>query len=102
MDLRLETIPSAQGKPANMVFRPSARDIAWQKFYQKHNGKIGTEFAKEALTSPVLAAHTSLDAKYTTSALARKMETWAMYGPPTGNTWNPRKDEKEKYPEIKP
>jgi hypothetical protein len=34
--------------------------------------------------------------------MAKKMETWAMYGPPTGGTWNPRKDENEKYPEIKP
>jgi hypothetical protein len=101
MDVRLETIPSAQGKPASVVFRPEQRDITWQQLYQKHKGKIGLDFAKESLTSPKIALKTSLDAKFTTSAMARKMDSWAMYGPPTGKTWNPSNQEKEKYPEVK-
>jgi len=101
MDIRLETIPSAQGKPANVVFRPQPRDVTWQELYKKHKGKIGIEFVKESFASPIIAAPSSLDAKFTTTELARKLESWAMYGPPTGITWNPRKDEKEKYPEIK-
>jgi hypothetical protein len=102
MDVRLETIPSAKSTPSSVIFKPQSRDIAWQQFYQKHKGNIGLDFAKETLTSPKLALPSSLDAKYTNSAMARNLQSWAMYGPPTGNTWNPRKDEKDKYPEIKP
>jgi Phospholipase B len=102
MEVRLETIPSAHGKPANMIFRPQQRDITWQKLYHQHKGNIGIEFAKEAFTSPIIAAPSSLDAKFTTTAMAKKLESWALYGPPTGKTWNPTKMEKEKYPEIKP
>ena len=57
MDVRLETIPSAQGKPASVVFRPHGRDITWQKLYQKHKGKIGVDFAKEAFSSPDPGRH---------------------------------------------
>jgi Phospholipase B len=101
MEVRLETIPSVQGKPANVIFRPQQRDITWQKLYHKNKGKIGVEFAKEAFKSPIIAAPTSLDAKFTTTAMAKKLESWAMYGPPTGKTWNPKDSEKQKYPEIK-
>src|SRR5262249_10212048 len=47
MDVRLETIPSVHGKPANVVFRPQGRDITWQKLYHKHKGKIHVAFAKQ-------------------------------------------------------
>ena len=102
MDVRLETIPSAHGKPTNMIYRPQSRDLAWQKFYEKHKGKIGEEFAKEVFTSPSLAnVNASLDAKFTTTAMAKQMQTWALFGPPTGKTWNPSKQEKDRFPEIK-
>jgi hypothetical protein len=103
MDVQLETVPSAKGKPANVVFRPQQRDIAWQKVYEKYKGKIGIDFAKEAFTSKALATpKNSLDAKFTTTELARQLKSYAFFGPPTGQTWNPSKQDKEKYPEIKP
>jgi hypothetical protein len=102
MDVRLETIASSHAKPANVIFRPQPRDVKWQKMYHDNKGKIGLDFAKEAFTSPALATNNaSLDAKYTNSAMARELKSWAVFGPPTGKTWNPRKDEKDKYPEIK-
>lgn len=102
LDVRLETIADAKGRPSNLVWRPTERDLAWQKLYQKHKGKIGSDFAKEFSASNILAGPTSLDAKFTTTALAKEMKTWAVFGPPTGKTRNPTKAEKKKYPEIKP
>src|SRR5262249_15440892 len=77
-------------------------DITWQKLYHKHKGKIDVAFAKEAFSSPVIAAPSSLDAKFTTTELARQLKSWALFGPPTGKTWNPTAKQKELYPEIKP
>ena len=94
--------PDAKARPGNIVFRPSERDLAWEKLYEKHKGKIGVEFVKEFCASDVLTGPTALDAKFTTTALARETKTWAVFGPPTGKTRNPTKQEKKKYPEIKP
>jgi hypothetical protein len=103
MEVRLETIASAKGKPGNVVFRPQPRDLEWQKIYTKYKGKIGVDFAKEAFTSPKLSfLNNSLDAKFTTASMAKQLQSYAFFGPPTGKTWEPRKDEKERYPDIKP
>ncbi len=102
LELRLETIASVSGRPANLVFHPSDRDQAWQKLYHKYNGKIDVNFAKEAFTSPPLAAYHSLDAKFTTSDMAKQLKSWAIFGPPLGRTWEPTADERHNYPEIKP
>src|SRR5947209_1278122 len=102
LDVRLETLASTKDRPANVVFRPSARDITWQKLYHKHKGKIGVAFGKEAFTTPPLAAYHSLDAKFTTTDLAKKLQSWALFGPPLGRTWQPTQEERQRYPEIKP
>jgi hypothetical protein len=103
IDVRMETVASAKGKPANVVFRPQPRDVTWQQMYTKYKGKIGVDFAKEAFTSPALAfQNSSLDAKFTTAEMAKELKSYAFFGPPTGKTWNPSKQEKDKYPDIKP
>jgi Phospholipase B len=102
VNVRLETIADAKGRPSKVVWRPNERDLAWQKLYEKHKGKIGADFAKEFSASDVLAGPTALDAKFTTTALAKEMKTWAAFGPPTGKTREPSKSEKKKYPDIKP
>jgi hypothetical protein len=102
IDLRLETIPGVNARPANLVFSPSPRDIVWQRLYQKHKGKIDVAFAKEAFTTPPLAAYHSLDAKFTTTDLAKQLKSWALFGPPLGRTWQPTQEERQRYPEIRP
>jgi hypothetical protein len=102
LELRLETVASVKGRPANVVFYPSDRDRAWQKLYHKYKGKIGVEFGKEAFTTPPLAAWPSLDAKFTTSDLARQLKSWALFGPPLGRTWQPTQEERKRHAEIKP
>src|SRR5262249_20262573 len=64
--------------------------------------KIDVSFGKLAFTTPPLAAHPSLDAKFTTTDLAKQLKSWALFGPPLGRTWEPTQEERKLYPEIKP
>jgi hypothetical protein len=100
--VRLETVPTVDGKPANVVFHPSDRDRTWLRLYQKHKGKIAEGFGFEAYSTPPLVAHPSCDAKFTTSALARELRTWARFGPPMGRTWEPTEDERARCPTVQP
>ena len=100
--LRLETVPGVNGRPANLVFSPSPRDRAWQRLYHKYQGKIDVAFAKEAFTSPPIAAFHSLDAKFTTTDMAKELKSWALFGPPLGRTWQPTFAQRKLFPEIKP
>jgi hypothetical protein len=102
LDVRLETIASVEGKPANPVFRPSPREKEWMRLYNKHKGKIGVEFGKEAFTTPIIAASHSLDAKFTTTDLAKDLKTWALFGPPLGKSWQPTQEERQRFADIQP
>ena len=102
LDVRLETVASVKGRPVATVFHPSDRDRMWLKLYDQHRGKMDADFGKLAFTTAPLAAYHSADAKVTTTDMARQMKTWALYGPPLGRTWEPTKDEHEKYSEIRP
>jgi hypothetical protein len=102
VQVRLETVASVEGRPANVVFHPTDRDRAWQRLFHKHKGKIGVAFGKEAFTTPPIAAYPSLDAKFTTTALAKQLKSWALFGPPLGRTWEPTDDQRQRYPEIRP
>ena len=102
LDVRLETIASVEGRPAVAVFHPSDRDLKWLGLYDEHKGKIDADFGKLAFTTPPLAAYHSVDAKFTTSDMARELKTWALFGPPLGRTWKPTFDERQLYPEVRP
>jgi hypothetical protein len=102
LEVRLETIPSVAGKPANMVFAASDRDRTWLKLYEKHKGKITADFGFEAFTTAPLAAFPSCDAKFTTSAMAKELKTWGLFGPPRGRTWDPSDAERARYSDIRP
>ena len=78
LQVRLETIPSTQEKPHNMVWSPSERDKTWLKFYQKNQGKISLENTKQIFMTAPITAYPSLDAKITTSAMAKELKTWAL------------------------
>jgi hypothetical protein len=102
LDVRLETVASTEGRPANATFHPSDRDRKWLELYDKHKGKIDASFGKLAFTTPPLAAYHSVDAKFTTSDMAKELKTWALFGPPLGRTWHPTFEDRQKYPEIQP
>ena len=88
-NVRLETVPALDGRPANVVFHPSDRDRTWLRLFDRKNKAIDADFGFQAFTTPPLAASHSLDAKFTTTAMARELETWAKFGPPLGRTWEP-------------
>jgi hypothetical protein len=100
LQVRLETIPGVNGRPENMVWKPSDRDKLWQRLYSEHKGKIDADFGRLAFTTPPLSAYRSLDAKYTTSDMTKRMQTWALYGPPLGRTWEPTRAERAKFPTM--
>ncbi len=102
IDVRLETIPSVNDRPVNLVWRPSDRDKTWLRLYAENKGRIDADFGRKAFTTAPLAAYHSLDAKYTTSALAKQLKTWALFGPPLGKPWEPSELERKNYPEIRP
>jgi hypothetical protein len=102
IEVRLETVASVKGRPANVVFRPTDRDKAWLRLFHKYRGKIDANFGKIAFTTPPIAAYPSLDAKFTTTDLARDLKTWALFGPPLGRTWKPTREETKLYPEVRP
>jgi hypothetical protein len=102
LDVRLETIPAVNAEPANMVWRPTDRDKTWLRLFNQYKGRIDANFGKTAFTTPPVAACASLDAKFTTTDMAKELKTWALFGPPLGRSWQPTDEEKKKYPEIHP
>lgn len=102
LDVRLETIASLGAKPEPTVWVPSDRDIKWQELFRKHQGRLAEPFGFEAYSTPPLAAFSSLDAKFTTSAMARELKVHALFGPPLGRTWDPTAFDRNRVPSIRP
>ena len=97
-----ETTPDLRGKPANLVIHPRTRDSAWRDLFERSRGQIGEAFGFEAFTTPPIAAFPSCDAKFTTADLARRLQSWGLFGPPLGRTWDPAPQDKDEYPAIQP
>ncbi len=102
LQVRLETLPSVTGRPANVVFHSTDRDRTWLSLFDQKNKKIDVDFGFLAFTTPPLAAAHALDAKFTTTAMARELKTWAKFGPPLGRTWEPTDAERRRFNEIHP
>jgi hypothetical protein len=102
LEVRIETVPSLAAKPANLVFHPHDRDVVWQQLFERRRGKIDASFGFEAFTTPPLAAFHSCDAKFTTTALAKELKSWALFGPPLGRTWDATPEETRRLSDIKP
>ena len=102
LHVRLETVAALDGLPANIVFHPSDRDRTWLQLFDRKNKAIDAEFGFLAFTTPPLAASHSLDAKFTTTKMARELTTWAKFGPPLGQTWEPTDAERRKFPDMMP
>jgi hypothetical protein len=102
LEVRLETLATTDGRPVSTVWRPSDRDKKWLELYDRYKGKIDEQFGKVAFTTPPIAAYHSVDAKFTTTDLAKGLKTWALFGPPLGRTWQPTFDERQRFPEVQP
>lgn len=101
-EVRLETVASINDRPQNMIYRPHDRDRVWVQLYNSHKGRIDADFGREAFTTAPLASFTSVDAKFTTTDMAKDMKSYAMFGPPMGRSWQPAPWEREKFPAVRP
>jgi hypothetical protein len=100
--VRTEALPvDPELRPDRVEWEPDDRDKAWMRFYDKHKGKIDADAAKKVFADPSLALSHSLDAKFTTTALAKDLASWATYGPPTGKTWRPTPEDRDNHPGIR-
>jgi hypothetical protein len=102
LQVRLETVPALGGRPADVVFHSSDRDRKWLELFDRKNKAIDADFGFLAFTTPPLSASHSLDAKFTTTAMARELKTWAKFGPPLGHTWEPTDAERARFTDIEP
>lgn len=102
LQVRLETISDPRERPRSTAWIPSARDKKWLEFYAANRGKIDAEAGKLAFSTPPVCASSSLDAKVTTTAMAKDLKTHAIFGPPIGGTWQPTEHQREEFPEIVP
>jgi hypothetical protein len=102
LEVRLDTIASINDKPANMVWKPADRDKKWLQLYARYKGKIDADFGKTAFTTTPLCSAITIDAKYTTTDLAKQLKSWVMFGPPLGKSWQPTDDEKQRFSDIRP
>ena len=101
LKVRLDTYASLDDRPRDVSWRPGDRDQAWLTLLKGHHGKVDINFGKLAFTTPPLAAHSSLDAKVTTSALVKELKSVALFGPPLGLAWRPSFDQRTKYADIR-
>ncbi|RPI88876.1 MAG: hypothetical protein EHM42_03995 [Planctomycetaceae bacterium] len=102
LEVLKETTADLGGKPANLTIYPKTRDKAWLRLFADRRGTIGEAFGFEAFTTPPLAAFPSCDAKFTTAPLAKKLQSWALFGPPLGRTWDPAPQDRAGYPDVRP
>lgn len=102
LSVRLDTVADPSGPPEDVTFRPSNRDRAWLRLYDAHRGRIDEDFAVKAFTTAPLASRTSLDAKFTTTALARDLRSRALFGPPLGRVWRPLPEAAAEDPALRP
>src|ERR1044071_2570601 len=100
--MRMETIPATNDRPANMVWHPSDPDLKWLELYRKNFGAMDESFGARAFTTAPLCSSASVDAKFTTAALARTQKSWCIFGPPLQHTWLPTLDDMQKYKDIVP
>jgi len=89
LDVRLEYMPDPHGAPRDLPFVPAIRDVKWQQMYKEHKGSIDESFAFLAFRTAPLVSASTMDAKVTTSEMAKQMMTWAVFGKPNQREWAP-------------
>jgi hypothetical protein len=97
LNVRLEYAPDPKWQPQDLPFVPAIRDIKWQQMYQQYKGKIDEGFGFTAFRTAPLVAGSTMDSKVTTSEMASKMMTWALFGKPNQREWVPTPQQKESF-----
>ncbi len=100
--LRLETLAATNDRPIDALFAPRPRDRAWLNLFAARRGRIAAPFGFEAFGGAPIVGYQSCDAKFTNSAAAKKLESWALFGPPLGRVWMPKRSDAERHPDVQP
>jgi len=79
-EVRKEYIPNAANAPYDLIFTPWNRDLAFNEFYRKYNGKIDAIAGVNLwASSPINRAH-ACDGKITTTEMAKELVFLAHFG----------------------
>jgi hypothetical protein len=97
LSVRMEYVPDPHGAPQDLPFVPAIRDVKWQQMYQQYKGKIDEGFGFTAFRTAPLVSATTMDSKVTTSEMASKMMTWALFGKPNQREWVPTTQQKNDF-----
>jgi len=102
-----EYVVDVHGKPANLLFDPSGRDLKWLELFARSRtadgtGAIDLRWGTRAFATPPICTAHALDAKVTTSDMARRLMTWACFGHPNGTAWEPTDTEKRAFDDAAP
>ena len=97
LTIRLEYRPDPKAPPEYVPFVPAARDLAWQKLYSEHRGKIDEQFGFLAFRTAPLVSATTMDAKVATADMAANYMVWAAIGKPNQREWVPSRRQRENY-----
>jgi hypothetical protein len=97
LNVRLEYVPDPKGKPEDLSFSPSPRDVKWLELFNRYKGQIDEQFGFLAFRTAPLVSSTTFDAKVTNSDLASRQMLWAVFGKPNEREWVPSEFQKKNY-----
>lgn len=80
LEVRKEYIQNSDESPADIIWRPANRDIAFWNFYQEKNGKIDQHAAFDLWNSSPINRPHACDGKVTTSEMAENLMFFAHIG----------------------
>ena len=100
--LRLETFASVEGRPHDVSWKPTDRDRAWLKLYREHAGKDRRRVRQEGLRHAAAGRVPRHRRQGDDGALAEKLGSHALFGPPLGKVWLPTHDERTEDSHVLP
>jgi len=92
MEVRKEYIANADNAPYDLVFKPWNRDVAFNRFFQKHKGNIDTASVVNLWASTPINMSHACDGKITGTEMAGHMVFLAHFGKVTLREKFPAKD----------
>lgn len=103
-EVRKEYIVSDNNAPADVIYIPWNRDLAFVEFFKKYNGRINANIGIDFLASSPTNRPHACDGKITTSEMAKQMVFMAHFGKVTLREKIPGKENRlmPDYPEVIP
>jgi hypothetical protein len=97
LEFRLQFMIDLEGRHSHVPWRPSDRDLAWVRLYDRFKGAIDEQFAFLAFRTAPLVSGSSMDAKVASAEMASNYMVWAVFGKPNEREWVAAPWAKEQY-----